>query len=94
MFRLTTPRKFFKVIYALDTRYSVLEKEKPFRVLAWATTNTPKGYTDIVCNCADTALPHYIRFLPIIISHKIALVNTFYQISIKKENSTRQSEVS
>ena len=31
MFRLTTPRKFFKVIYALDTRYLVVGKRKsPF----------------------------------------------------------------
>ena len=28
MFRLTTPRKFFKVIYALDTHYSVVGKRK------------------------------------------------------------------
>lgn len=38
MFRLTTPRKFFKVIYALDTRYSVMVKEKVLRRLGGSST--------------------------------------------------------
>lgn len=66
MFRLTTPRKFFKVIYALDTRYSVMVKEKVLLPIKWVKhLIRQKDFADIIFNYADIALDlPYPLFLP------------------------------
>jgi hypothetical protein len=56
MFRLTTPRKFFKVIYALDTHYSVMVKEKVLRWLRGAISQHAKrlcGYDIQLCRYSN-----------------------------------------
>ena len=62
MFRLTTPRKFFKVIYALDTRYSVMVKEKPL-ITKRVRLLIINGCADRYSVIADTiSEPYHIRF--------------------------------
>lgn len=80
MFRLTTPRNFFGVIYALDTRYSVLVKEKPLAI-KWDRHLTTKGYADSIRLLQIQYPIHTISaFCTLILTHKNALVKGFSKI--------------
>jgi hypothetical protein len=95
MFRLTTPRKFFKVIYALDTRYSVMVKEKVLLTIKWSKhLICQKDFADIVFDYADIALAlPYPLFLPTFYHNKMPLSRGFCKFPkiILFSSQTRQS---